>query len=341
MRNRPDEEVDAVLRATASVLDGRERIVLAVSGGLDSMVLLDSVARTLSDSITSVLVATFDHRTGAHATRAAKTVQKRAESLGIRCVVGIAQERKTREGEWRDERWRFLRSTAAHFSAPVMTAHTLDDQIETVFIRILRDAGPRGLAGLYADSDVLRPFVSLRKSQLESYATARGVRFVVDPSNDSRAHLRNRVRHELLPAMTRARPAFPSSLLTIARMAAAWREELDEAVAHIEVTPGPDSSIRVARAQLAGYDVSSLRTLWPAIAAKAGVVMDRRGTHRIAEFTIRGHTGGSIQLSGGIEVRMFRDHLLLGRWDAHRVEMIRNARLSPASSRHETRAGLA
>jgi tRNA(Ile)-lysidine synthase len=208
-------------------------------------------------------------------------------------------------------------------------------------MRILRDAGPRGLAGLYAESDIVRPFLELRRTELESYATARRIAHVEDPSNASRTYLRNRVRHDLLPAMTKVRPGFPSSLLTVARLAATWREELDKAVAEIDVTPGPNGSIRVARADLAGYDAESLRTLWPAIAAKVGVVMDRRGTHRLAEFTMKGHNGGSIQLSGGIEVRMFRDHLLLGRWDAHRVEMIRNARLSPASSRHETRAGLA
>ncbi|HMA19981.1 MAG TPA: hypothetical protein VKO87_04215, partial [Gemmatimonadaceae bacterium] len=96
-----------------------------------------------------------------------------------------------------------------------------------------------------------------------------------------------------------------------------------------------------ARSDLAGYDAESLRTLWPAIAAKAGVIMDRRGTHRLAEFTMKGHTGGSIQLSGGIEVRMFRDHLTLGKWNAARVEMIRNARAFASGSRRETRAGLA
>jgi tRNA(Ile)-lysidine synthase len=228
-----------------------------------------------------------------------------------------------------------------NFKAPVLTAHTLDDQVETVFMRILRDAGPRGLAGLYAESDIVRPFLGLRRTELESYAVARRIPHVEDPSNVSRSYLRNRVRHDLLPAMTKVRPGFPSSLLTVARLAAAWREELDQAVAQIDVTPGSNGSIRVARADLAGYDAESLRTLWPAIAAKVGVVMDRRGTHRLAEFTMKGHNGGSIQLSGGIEVRMFRDHLWLGRWDARRVEMIRNSRLSPAASRHETRAGIA
>lgn len=315
--------------------------MLAISGGLDSMVLLDAVAATHTGPRSSVLVATFDHRTGDHASRAAKMVEKRALSLGFRCVVGTAVKLGSRESEWREERWKFLRATAENFKAPVLTAHTLDDQIETVFMRILRDAGPRGLAGLFAESDIVRPFLGLRRRELESYAAKRRLSHVEDPSNASRTYLRNRVRHDLLPAMTRVRPGFPSSLLTVARLAATWREELDQAVSQIDVTPGPNGSIRVARADLAGYDAESLRTLWPAIAAKVGVVMDRRGTHRLAEFTMKGLNGGSIQLSGGIEVRMFRDHLLLGRWDARRVEMIRNSRLSPANTRHETRAGLA
>ncbi|HMI45504.1 MAG TPA: hypothetical protein VK491_05000, partial [Gemmatimonadaceae bacterium] len=65
---------------------------------------------------------------------------------------------------------------------------------------------------------------------------------------------------------------------------------------------------------LEGYDADSLRVLWPALAARASVVMDRRGTHRAAQFTISGATGGTIQLSGGIEILMRRDHMLLRRW---------------------------
>ncbi len=333
MENRPDEEADIVLRAAWSALSGRERVVLAVSGGLDSMVLLDAAKRSRALSSSSITVATFDHQTGAHSAKAANAVRKRAESLGLRCIVGVATVTRSKEHEWRDERWKFLRATALELSAPVVTAHTLDDQIETVFMRILRDAGARGLAGLYADSDVVRPLLALTRAQLETYASLRRVRFVTDPSNESRLHLRNRIRHELLPAIERVRPAFPSSLVRIARMAATWREEMDQTLANIRLDAGPDGSIRVARADLAGYDAESLRTLWPAIAAKAGVVMDRRGTLRVAEFTMKGQTGGSVQLSGGIEVRMFRDHLRLGKWDASKVEMIRASRLSPGSAR--------
>lgn len=340
MRRRPDEEA-TVLRAAASALEGRERLILAISGGLDSMVLLDAIARSFTSLRPSILVATFDHRTGNHASRAAKLVQRQAEKHRLKCVVGVAVNKGTRESEWRDERWKFLRTTAKNFRAPVVTAHTLDDQVETVFMRILRDAGARGLAGLYAESEIIRPFLELSRSQLESYADANQIPYVEDPSNVSRAYLRNRVRHDLLPAMTRVRPGFPSSLITIARLAARWREEMDETVSQIDVSVDPDGSIRVARNDLSGYDAESLRTLWPAIAAKAGVVMDRRGTQRLAEFTMKGHTGGSIQLSGGIEVRMFRECLLLGKWDASRVEMIRNARLAVPRPTRDSRVELA
>jgi len=340
MRRRPDEEA-TVLRAAASALEGRERLILAISGGLDSMVLLDAVARSLESHRPSILVATFDHRTGNHASRAARLVQRQAEKRRLKCVVGVAVKKGTRESEWREERWNFLRTTAKNFRAPVVTAHTLNDQVETVFMRILRDAGARGLAGLYAESEIIRPFLELSRAQLESYADSNQIPFVEDPSNVSRAYLRNRVRHDLLPAMTKVRPGFPSSLLTIARLAARWREEMDETVSQIDVSVEPDGSIRVARNVLSGYDAESLRTLWPAIAAKAGVVMDRRGTQRLAEFTMKGHTGGSIQLSGGIEVRMFRDCLLLGKWDASRVEMIRNARLAVPRPTRDSRAELA
>jgi tRNA(Ile)-lysidine synthase len=336
MGTRPDEEAE-VLRAAASAVAGRSRVVLAVSGGLDSMVLMDAVAKTFSGPRSGILVATFDHRTGSHAARAARLVARRAKAFRLQCVSGVADKAHSREHEWREQRWAFLRATAENFSAPIATAHTLDDQVETVFMRILRDAGPRGLAGLYAESDVIRPFLNLQRLALEKYAKAHHVLFVDDPSNESRAHLRNRVRHDLLPALTRARPAFPGQLLTIAHMAAEWREEMDRTVEAIPVVLGTDGSLRVPRSELSGYDEESLRWLWPALAAKAGVVMDRRGTQRVAEFTMKGHTGGSIQLSGGIEVRMFRDHLLLARWDARRVEMIRSARLGQLGAGNHNR----
>ena len=195
----------------------------------------------------------------------------------------------------------------------MVTAHTLDDQIETVFMRILRDAGPRGLAGLYAESSIIRPFLNTYRTTLTAYAERNRVPFIQDPSNFDRKHLRNRVRLDILPSIVKHKPDFPSQLLSLAREAADWRRSLDDILPSIDAAEEGDGALRVSRSSLAGYDAESLRVLWPALAARARVVMDRRGTHRAAEFTIRGATGGAIQLSGGVEIVMRRDHLLLRR----------------------------
>ena len=196
----------------------------------------------------------------------------------------------------------------------MVTAHTLDDQIETVFMRILRDAGPRGIAGLYADSEIIRPFLEIGRKKLNEYAGARRVPFVQDPSNADRKHLRNRIRLDILPSIVRRNPGFPDELLALAREAATWRRSLEDIAGAVDAETEDGGALRISRSSLKGYDADSLRVLWPALAARASVVMDRRGTHRAAQFTISGATGGTIQLSGGVEILMRRDHMLLRRW---------------------------
>jgi tRNA(Ile)-lysidine synthase len=309
-------EACEVEHAVESALSDGPPAVLAVSGGLDSMVLLTAAARLPARVRRNVTVATFDHGTGKAAGRAAAHVARSAFRAGFPCVSGRASVVGTREEEWRRFRWEFLQQVGSGRSARVVTAHTLDDQVETVFMRILRDAGPRGLAGLYADSEIVRPFLSIRRETLASYALQHDVKFAQDPSNFDRKHLRNRVRLDILPSITRHNPNFPAELLELARQSAQWRRSLEELLGTVDAEAEQDGALRISRSSLKGYDADSLRVLWPALAARASVVMDRRGTHRAAEFTIRGVTGGAIQLSGGVEIVMRRDHLLLRRMPA-------------------------
>jgi len=306
-------EAASVESAVEESLAACERAVLAISGGLDSMVLLTAAARLAPRLKRRLVVATFDHGTGRAAGRAAALVSRRAERFGIHCVSGRASTVGRREEEWRRARWQFLNEVATPRDAVVVTAHTLDDQVETVFIRILRDAGPRGLAGLYAESEIVRPFLNIPRATLAAYAQKNRVPFVNDPSNRDRKHLRNRIRLDILPSIVKQNPSFPTELLSLARASADWRRSLDDLLPNIDATEQSDGALRISRSSLAGYDAESLRVLWPALAARARVVMDRRGTHRAAEFTIKGETGGTIQLSGGVEILMRRDHMLLRR----------------------------
>src|SRR4051812_7619136 len=116
----------SVLRAIDAVPDDGRRLVLAISGGIDSMVLLDAAAAVLPAG--RLLVATFDHGTGQEAARAAGVVLERSRKLGIECLSERAQTSLATEAQLRASRWLFLRRVAREFDATVCTAHTADDQ---------------------------------------------------------------------------------------------------------------------------------------------------------------------------------------------------------------------
>lgn len=290
-------EVDPVRRAVDHLPAGR--YLLAVSGGRDSMSLLDAFSARRTDA---VAVANFDHGTGAAARKAARLVEREAERRSLAFVGGRRQALKSdSEASWRAARWEFLRAWAREFDAQVVTAHTLDDHLETVVMRVLRGASARGLAGILAKSLICRPLVTVSRGEIARYAVERSVRFVDDPSNLSRAHLRNRIRLDLLPALEAARPGFAASMLTLSQSAAAWRTESEGLVDALGVVVS-GRSVAVPVSLLRTLPAEGLGFLWIAIAGRAGVVLDRRGTERVAAFTIGGKPGGRIPLSGGAVV---------------------------------------
>jgi tRNA(Ile)-lysidine synthetase-like protein len=318
----PDVDTDSIDAAASALLrasrDSAAPLVLAVSGGADSMVLMDAVARarsalaSLSPDV-PVTVVTFDHGTGPFATRAAMLVAEEGGRLGFDVRVGRAALAGATEAEWRAARWRFFREACGP-GAIIATAHTRDDQVETVVMRVLRGAGARGLAALTALSGgVARPFLRISRSAVRRYASGREVLFIDDPSNESRAYLRNRIRHDLLPAIRTVRPLFEEELLNVSDDAAQWRAAVDDMATAFVSERADDGAIRVARGELATYDSAALCVLWPAIAARALVTLDRRGTLRLAQFTTSGAPGARIQLSGGVEVIRHRDSFVLQR----------------------------
>jgi tRNA(Ile)-lysidine synthase len=288
-------------RALRAGVPSGARLLLAVSGGRDSMVLLDAMRRWAPAGAV-VAVASFDHGTGPAARRAVAVVRRAARAVGWPLLVGRARGLPATEAAWRAARWAFLREVAAEQGARVVTAHTRDDQVETVFHRALRGSGPRGLAGLYAPSDVLRPLLHLPRGTVAAYAAAAGVDYVEDPSNASRAFLRNRIRLDLLPACERVRPGFADELLALAREAAAWRASV-EALAAQCAPRAAGGSLFVDVAPMLGWPAAALGPVWAALAARAGIALDRRGTERLVAFTHPSAVGARIPLAGGHVVR--------------------------------------
>ncbi|HET7458214.1 MAG TPA: tRNA lysidine(34) synthetase TilS [Gemmatimonadaceae bacterium] len=329
-RRAGDGGDDVVRRAVRASLAGpvaADGVVLAISGGRDSMVMLVAAAAVARAAIAAV--ATFDHGTGPAATAAADSVEARAAALGLPLLRGRATVVERSEAGWREARWRFLRDAARSVGARrVATGHTADDQVETVFLRALRGAGARGLAALAAPAaHVVRPLLGVRRADVTAYAKRRGVAYVDDPSNAGRAYARNRARLDLLPAIERAHPGFADAMLAIGERAAAWRAEVDALARELaepgrEVVvasrPGGDVELRVADGLVTPLDLPSLAVLWPALAALVGgLALDRRGTRRLAEFTRSGRPGGAIQLAGGVEVVRRRGEFVLRRGRGH------------------------
>jgi tRNA(Ile)-lysidine synthase len=305
-----DDPRRTVEEAIAGFAPGRP-VVLAVSGGRDSMVLLHAMARLRPDLVAAV--ATFDHGTGAAATRAAALVAREAKTLGLPVRRGRARGVARTEDAWRSARWQFLGALARELDARVATAHTRDDQIETVIMRVMRGSAARGLAGLFAQGPVLRPLVDVDGGVIAGYAQRQDVRWIDDPSNESRAHLRNRVRLDLRPALERAHPGFASEMLALSRRAAALREQVERLAFTMAAVDANAQAVQVARATLTDYDAKGLALLWPAIAAGIGVALDRRGAERLAGFTHSGRAGSRIQLSGGYEAVIHREMMVVRR----------------------------
>jgi len=291
-----------VLSAAASLLNEVPRVVLAVSGGIDSMVLLHAVAHRLSPSERDrCLVATFDHGTGPHATQAVAHVRQVARERGLRVASARARDGLTSEAEWRRARWGFLRAVSERCGGVVATAHTRDDHAETVVMRLLRGSGARGLSALIGPSPIRRPLVDLTRAEVVDYAHRAGVTWVHDPSNDDRRYLRNRVRLDLLPAIRLVRPSFEDELIALSVRASQLRSWCDRVALDVVMESSPG---RVVARDVTdeAWSLDACALLWQTLSEKAGVALDRRGTERLARFSRQGRVGGRIQLSGGLEV---------------------------------------
>lgn len=208
------------LLAERHLLKSRERVLLAVSGGVDSMVLLDLFRRAYEKFPKRLVVAHFNHRLrGASSSADERFVRRVAEDCGLNCVTSgcavkdFARTQKLSvEMAARQLRHEFLAATARRLSIrSVVLAHHADDQVELFFLRLLRGASPAGLAGMKwcaaspADARVrlVRPLLGFGKAQLAAYARERGVAFREDATNREPEFLRNRIRGELLPLLRR------------------------------------------------------------------------------------------------------------------------------------------
>ena len=196
-----------------------ETIVVAVSGGADSTALLLAIEelKAYQKLTADICVAHLDHRLRKSSAKDAKWVSELAQKLGFRAVIGrskVADDARATndnlEQAARNARYAFLERTTKKLSAKyVLTAHTMDDQAETVLLRLMRGSAGLGLGGMEAlrplsktsNIKLVRPLLWARRLETEDYCRIRKTQFLVDEMNDDQTFARVKVRKQLLPLM--------------------------------------------------------------------------------------------------------------------------------------------
>ncbi len=210
-------------QAMDSVPSWRERrYLVAVSGGMDSMVLAHLMQ---AEGLNFALVHCNFALRGADSDADEQLVRKAAKQYGKRVFVRRCPvESGNVQTEARRLRYAFFDGLMqAHGFDYLLTAHHGDDSVETFFINLLRGTGLRGLTGIRDRERILRPLRKVLRRDLADYAAAYGVRWREDASNASDKYVRNRIRHEILPLLEQINPAFRENMLrTMERLA--WEE---------------------------------------------------------------------------------------------------------------------
>jgi len=235
-----DTVSDAIARASAHLLDTaaraaeplkrqakaakrapNETVAVALSGGRDSMVLLDLLARLAATRGTGIrrVVAIHVHH-GLSANADAWVAHCEAECERLRVPLAVRRVEVKRRGRGieaaaRDARYAALADAAREGNATmVLTAHHRDDRLETFLLQWMRGAGPEGLAAFPparvfgSDLQLLRPLINVGRTDIERYVNVRKLKYVDDDSNDDTALLRNAIRHQVLPHIDALRAGF-------------------------------------------------------------------------------------------------------------------------------------
>ena len=303
-----------------------ERVLVAVSGGPDSVALLAALT-ALADSLEiEVCAAHFNHHLrGAESQRDQHCVESVATLLGVRCVIGDAvglAGASNLEARAREQRYAFLaRSAASEACTKIATGHTLDDQAETLLMRLLRGSGWDGLAGIQAvrDGCIIRPMIECSRRQVLAFLKARALPYCEDSSNYDRRRLRNRVRHDVLPLLRTINPNVAHSLASTAQIVAAEAALLEADVCARLPAPAaslPVAAIAITPAALRGR----LGRTW--LRAQRGDLrrLTAAHVHAVVDLALSQRTSASLRLPGRQRVIREYDQLVWCAGDAPQVD---------------------
>ena len=292
--------------------------VVAVSGGPDSVALLDLLTRARAADRLALQVAHLDHGIHPESPAVLELVRRLARSRGLP-FHGHRVELGPEAGETRARtvRYQWLEQLADQIGAKtILTAHHRDDQIETVLMRFLHGSGPTGLAGMaWRRGRVARPLLSVSRRRLRRHVRDTGLEFWDDPANRDPRHFRSWIRIDLLPLLRHRVPDIDRRILRLAlaaaRERAGWDALLDQEPLDLRAEC---DGISVAASPLSGYDSAVFQALLGALGRRAGCQIGPMRAARIERLLAGGRSGAVAQLGGGCaaeltfgRLRLFRE----------------------------------
>jgi len=301
-------------------LDPKRPIVVAVSGGPDSLCLMD----LLRQAGYPIIVAHFNHKLRENSDLEANAVEQISARHGIPSIIesadvrAFATEKKLSvEDAARTLRYRFLFTLARERGAQaVAVGHTADDQVETVLMHFLRGAGLNGLRGMAyrtvlsvfdVEIPLVRPLLDVWREETIIYCAGQGLRPHYDPSNDSLNFLRNRIRHLLIPNLETYNPKFREAVWRTAQSLNADREiiihSVDAAWTRAVVSES-DGLVIFDSAALTGLSLGLTRYLFRRAIERIHPAADITYAllDRVTSFLQNGKAGGSLPLSGNLRI---------------------------------------
>jgi tRNA(Ile)-lysidine synthase len=284
-----------------------EPLVVAVSGGMDSVVLVHLLR--FAASLRNLVVAHFDHRMRPASDGDLRWVRGLARTWDLDFVSEAAQEPPRSEAIAREARYRFLeRIRRDHQARWVLTAHHADDQAETVLHRALRGTGPDGLAGIRETRapGLARPLLPFHRSEIESYAAAARLAHRPDETNADLRFTRNWLRREILPRLDEGfGEAGRRALARLGRLSAvdaeAWGSVLDMIEAEL-VLQRDDGQLVVALESFLAHHSGVQTRLVRRFAGQFGVSLDARQTETVTGFVSTARSGASMSPRAGFQV---------------------------------------
>jgi len=318
--------------------------LVAVSGGVDSVALLDVLNEIARPLRLTLVVAHVDHGIQSDSQTVRRSVQRLAEKYGLPFeFTELRLGPDATETEARRTRYAWLREVQKRRGAKyIVTAHHEDDQVETILLRGLRGSAPAGLAGIAARGrgGLVRPLLPFTRSELLAHVTERGLPAYDDPANRDPRHLRSWVRTTLLPLLNeRLGPRLRRDVLAQGRHAAGDRRAWDRI---LDLLPDlglrvEGSSFTVARASVCGYDNALSVALLRAAARRVGLVLGPTRAERIVALAQR-PSGRRLPLGDGWSAEVAFDQVRVGR-EAERAVDCALERVWPTGERGTARFG--